>query len=209
MLPRASSQDPTIEALPNATPKKGCGRPSKLKVPFPPSTAMSSPKPRGRPPKDPNAPQNSTSVKVSSGSSGTMFRKNNNMKSNLRVPPKRGCGRPPKPKVPLPPSTILFSPRPRDHPPKDPNTPQKSISVKVLSGSSEIMFKKNNYLKSNTNASLKKVHPSLKFHFPQVLVCPHQGLGVALQRTLMFHKCQQMPKCQDQGGDLGRLLGLG
>ncbi|KAL2990764.1 hypothetical protein AAZX31_11G221100 [Glycine max] len=116
----------------------------------------------GRPPKDPNAPQNSTSVKVSSGSSGTMFRKNNNMKSNLRVPPKRGCGRPPKPKVPLPPSTILFSPRPRDHPPKDPNTPQKSISVKVLSGSSEIMFKKNNYLKSNTNASLKKVHPSLK-----------------------------------------------
>ncbi|CAL5189865.1 unnamed protein product [Lathyrus oleraceus] len=43
---------------PNAPPKRGRGRPPKAKDPLasPPSGAVSTPRPRGRPPKDPNAP---------------------------------------------------------------------------------------------------------------------------------------------------------
>ncbi|XP_027336729.1 HMG-Y-related protein A-like [Abrus precatorius] len=63
-----------------------------------------------------------------------VFWKNNYMKSDPNAPPRRGRGRPPKPKEPLPPGTILSSPRPRGRPPKDPNAPPKSSSVKVSSG---------------------------------------------------------------------------
>ncbi|KAK9276222.1 hypothetical protein L1049_006732 [Liquidambar formosana] len=51
--------------------------------------------------------------------------KNNYMKPDPNAPPKRGRGRPPKPKVPLPPGTVLSPPRPRGRPPKprDPFAP--------------------------------------------------------------------------------------
>lgn len=52
--------------------------------------------------------------------------KNNYMKPDPNAPPKRGRGRPPKPKVPLPPGTVVSPPRPRGRPPKprDPFSPQ-------------------------------------------------------------------------------------
>ncbi|GLT24858.1 hypothetical protein SLA2020_000250 [Shorea laevis] len=51
--------------------------------------------------------------------------KNNYMKPDPNAPPKRGRGRPPKPKQPLPPGTVLPPPRPRGRPPKarDPFAP--------------------------------------------------------------------------------------
>ncbi|GKU98002.1 hypothetical protein SLEP1_g11060 [Rubroshorea leprosula] len=51
--------------------------------------------------------------------------KNNYMKPGPNAPPKRGRGRPPKPKEPLPPGTVLPPPRPRGRPPKarDPFAP--------------------------------------------------------------------------------------
>ncbi|GKV35393.1 hypothetical protein SLEP1_g43664 [Rubroshorea leprosula] len=51
--------------------------------------------------------------------------KNNYMKPDPNAPPKRGRGRPPKPKEPLPPGTVLPPPRPRGRPPKprDPFAP--------------------------------------------------------------------------------------
>ena len=51
--------------------------------------------------------------------------KNNYMKPDPNAPPRRGRGRPPKPKVPLPPGTVLSPPRPRGRPPKprDPFAP--------------------------------------------------------------------------------------
>ncbi|MED6159851.1 hypothetical protein PIB30_045993 [Stylosanthes scabra] len=60
-----------------------------------------------------------------------VFLKNNYMKPDPNAPPKRGRGRPPKPKAPLPPGTVLSPPRPRGRPPKDPNAPP---SAKVPSG---------------------------------------------------------------------------
>ncbi|KAJ8541965.1 hypothetical protein K7X08_016831 [Anisodus acutangulus] len=55
-----------------------------------------------------------------------MFLKNNYIKPGPDVPPKRGRGRPPKPKVPLPPgaeSVESAPPKPRGRPRKDPNAP--------------------------------------------------------------------------------------
>lgn len=51
--------------------------------------------------------------------------KNNYMKPDPNAPPKRGRGRPPKPKVPVPPGTVIAPPRPRGRPPKpkDPFAP--------------------------------------------------------------------------------------
>ncbi|KAF7831103.1 HMG-Y-related protein A-like [Senna tora] len=54
-----------------------------------------------------------------------VFMKNNYMKPDPNAPPKRGRGRPPKPKDPLAPGTVLSPPRPRGRPPKDPNAPPK------------------------------------------------------------------------------------
>ncbi|KAJ4973285.1 hypothetical protein NE237_006459 [Protea cynaroides] len=59
--------------------------------------------------------------------------KNNYMRANLSSPPKRGRGRPPKPKVPLPPGYIPPPPRPRGRPPK-PRDPNAVASPKVSSG---------------------------------------------------------------------------
>lgn len=64
-----------------------------------------------------------------------VFWKNNYMKPDPNAPPKRGRGRPPKPKVPLPPGTVLSPPRPRGRPPKDPNAPPKPPKAKVSAGS--------------------------------------------------------------------------
>ncbi|TKY56715.1 HMG-Y-related protein A [Spatholobus suberectus] len=64
-----------------------------------------------------------------------VFLKNNYMKPDPNAPPKRGRGRPPKPKVPLPPGTVLSPPRPRGRPPKDPNAPPKSPKAKGTPGS--------------------------------------------------------------------------
>ncbi|GFY96400.1 hypothetical protein Acr_11g0007060 [Actinidia rufa] len=44
--------------------------------------------------------------------------KNNYMRPDPDAPPRRGRGRPPKPKVPLPPDAALSPPRPRGRPPK-------------------------------------------------------------------------------------------
>ncbi|KAE8719263.1 HMG-Y-related protein A [Hibiscus syriacus] len=51
--------------------------------------------------------------------------KNNYMRPDPNAPPKRGRGRPPKPKAPLPPGTVVSPPRPRGRPPKDPLAPPK------------------------------------------------------------------------------------
>ncbi|KAL2317255.1 hypothetical protein Fmac_031131 [Flemingia macrophylla] len=64
-----------------------------------------------------------------------VFVKNNYMKADPSAPPKRGRGRPPKPKVPLPLGTVLSPPRPRGRPPKDPNAPPKTPKSKATPGS--------------------------------------------------------------------------
>ncbi|KAL4304081.1 hypothetical protein GQ457_10G027160 [Hibiscus cannabinus] len=51
--------------------------------------------------------------------------KNNYMRPDPNAPPKRGRGRPPKPKAPLPTGTVVSPPRPRGRPPKDPSAPPK------------------------------------------------------------------------------------
>ncbi|KAI4307651.1 hypothetical protein L6164_030817 [Bauhinia variegata] len=63
-----------------------------------------------------------------------VFWKNNYMKRDPSAPAKRGRGRPPKPKVPLPPGTVLAPPRPRGRPPKDPNAPPKPPKARVSAG---------------------------------------------------------------------------
>ncbi|XP_048231083.1 HMG-Y-related protein A-like [Ricinus communis] len=60
-----------------------------------------------------------------------VFWKNNYMKADPSAPPRRGRGRPPKPKVPVPPGTILSPARPRGRPPKDPNAPPKPVKPKI------------------------------------------------------------------------------
>nr|GMD82677.1 HMG-Y-related protein A-like [Ipomoea batatas] len=50
-----------------------------------------------------------------------IFLKNNYIKPGPDTPPKRGCGRRPKPKAPVAPGTIFAPPRPRGRPRKDPN----------------------------------------------------------------------------------------
>ncbi|KAB1999589.1 hypothetical protein ES319_D12G172500v1 [Gossypium barbadense] len=56
---------------------------------------------------------------------------NNYSKPDPNAPPKRGRGRPPKPKVPLPPGVVVSPPRPRGRPPKpkDLLAPPKTKSV--------------------------------------------------------------------------------
>lgn len=54
-----------------------------------------------------------------------VFVKNNYKRPDPNAPPKRGRGRPPKPKTPLPPGTVVSPPRPRGRPPKDPEAQPK------------------------------------------------------------------------------------
>lgn len=63
--------------------------------------------------------------------------KNNYMKPDPNAPPKRGRGRPPKPKEPLPPGAVVLPPRPRGRPPKprDPFSPPPAPKAKASSGS--------------------------------------------------------------------------
>lgn len=63
-----------------------------------------------------------------------VFWKNNYSKPDPNAPPRRGRGRPPKPKVPLPPGAVSPA-RPRGRPPKDPNAPPAPPKVKMSSGS--------------------------------------------------------------------------
>ncbi|KAJ4826705.1 hypothetical protein Tsubulata_023394 [Turnera subulata] len=65
-----------------------------------------------------------------------VFWKNNYTKADPNAPPRRGRGRPPKPKVPLPPGAVLSPPRPRGRPPKDPNAPPKPVKPKVTTAGS-------------------------------------------------------------------------
>ncbi|RDX57856.1 Glutathione S-transferase DHAR3, chloroplastic, partial [Mucuna pruriens] len=65
-----------------------------------------------------------------------LFWKNNYAKRNPNAPPRRGRGRPPKPKEPLPLNTILSPPRPRGRPRKGPNDPpSRTPKVKASAGS--------------------------------------------------------------------------
>ncbi|KAM7484675.1 hypothetical protein LguiA_000684 [Lonicera macranthoides] len=59
--------------------------------------------------------------------------KNNYLKPDPDAPPRRGRGRPPKPKDPLPPGTVVSPPRPRGRPPKtvDPLAPPVSQPKKI------------------------------------------------------------------------------
>ncbi|XP_042500663.1 HMG-Y-related protein A-like [Macadamia integrifolia] len=62
--------------------------------------------------------------------------KNNYMRPSPNAPPKRGRGRPPKPKVPLPPGHVSSPPkvsRPRGRPPK-PRDPNSVPTPKISSG---------------------------------------------------------------------------
>ncbi|KAJ6890917.1 hypothetical protein NC651_024430 [Populus alba x Populus x berolinensis] len=61
--------------------------------------------------------------------------KNNYMKPDPNAPPKRGRGRPPKPKLPTPPGIVAGPPRPRGRPPKprDPFAPVVSPKKKTAS----------------------------------------------------------------------------
>ncbi|KHN17948.1 HMG-Y-related protein A-like [Glycine soja] len=61
-----------------------------------------------------------------------VFWKNNYTKRDPNAPPRRGRGRPPKPKEPLPPGTVLSPPRPRGRPSKDPNDLQKPLKASVV-----------------------------------------------------------------------------
>ncbi|XP_031122923.1 HMG-Y-related protein B-like [Ipomoea triloba] len=62
--------------------------------------------------------------------------KNNYMKPDPNAPPRRGRGRPPKPKAPLPPGYVPPPPRPRGRPPKprDPLAPTASPLKKASAG---------------------------------------------------------------------------
>ncbi|XP_019160314.1 PREDICTED: HMG-Y-related protein B [Ipomoea nil] len=62
--------------------------------------------------------------------------KNNYMKPDPNAPPRRGRGRPPKPKAPLPPGYVPPPPRPRGRPPKprDPFAPVVSPMKKASAG---------------------------------------------------------------------------
>lgn len=59
--------------------------------------------------------------------------KNNYMKPDPNAPPRRGRGRPPKPKAPLPPGYVPPPPRPRGRPPKarDPLAPATAPKKKT------------------------------------------------------------------------------
>ncbi|KAG7986152.1 hypothetical protein I3843_03G067200 [Carya illinoinensis] len=64
-----------------------------------------------------------------------VFWKNNYTKRDPNAPPRRGRGRPPKPKVLLPTGMDLAPARPRGRPPKDPNAPPKPPKMRVSTGS--------------------------------------------------------------------------
>ncbi|KAL7192650.1 hypothetical protein ACSBR2_024467 [Camellia fascicularis] len=68
-----------------------------------------------------------------------VFAKNNYMRFDPNAPPRRGRGRPPKPKSPMPPGALPSPSRPRGRPPKDPNAPPpppKKVSSSSSSSSS-------------------------------------------------------------------------
>ncbi|ESW35379.1 hypothetical protein PHAVU_001G230300 [Phaseolus vulgaris] len=62
------------------------------------------------------------------------FWKNNYTKRNPNAPPRRGRGRPPKPKEFLPPGTVLSPPRPRGRPPKGPRDTPRPPKASAGSG---------------------------------------------------------------------------
>ncbi|CAL9054100.1 HMG-Y-related protein A [Musa acuminata AAA Group] len=62
-----------------------------------------------------------------------LFVKNNYIRPGADAPPKRGRGRPPKPKPALPPVADLPSPRPRGRPPK-PKDPLAAAVAKATAG---------------------------------------------------------------------------
>ncbi|XP_059307345.1 HMG-Y-related protein A-like [Lycium ferocissimum] len=59
-----------------------------------------------------------------------IFLKNNYIKPGPDAPPKRGRGRPPKPKTTLPQGREVAAPKPRGRPKKDPNAPPTPKKVK-------------------------------------------------------------------------------
>ncbi|PSR88138.1 HMG-Y-related protein like [Actinidia chinensis var. chinensis] len=61
--------------------------------------------------------------------------KNNYMRPDPNAPPRRGRGRPPKPKTALPPDATMSPPRPRGRPPK-PRDPLSSVTTKPSSAGS-------------------------------------------------------------------------
>ncbi|CAK9134270.1 unnamed protein product [Ilex paraguariensis] len=63
--------------------------------------------------------------------------KNNYQKPDPNAPPRRGRGRPPKPKMLVPPGTVVSPPRPRGRPPKprDPLAPPPPKKMKTSSAS--------------------------------------------------------------------------
>ncbi|GER48772.1 high mobility group protein I/Y [Striga asiatica] len=69
-----------------------------------------------------------------------LFVKNNYLIPDPNAPPRRGRGRPPKPKTPLPPGSVPHAPRPRGRPPKSaldptsPPQPPKPKAAGTLSG---------------------------------------------------------------------------
>ncbi|XP_065040521.1 HMG-Y-related protein A-like [Musa acuminata AAA Group] len=62
-----------------------------------------------------------------------LFIKNNYFRPGADVPPKRGRGRPPKPKPELPTGAVLPQPRPRGRPPK-PKDPLAAAVAKATAG---------------------------------------------------------------------------
>ncbi|CAK9158192.1 unnamed protein product [Ilex paraguariensis] len=64
--------------------------------------------------------------------------KNNYLKPDPNAPPRRGRGRPPKPKAALPTDTVVSPPRPRGRPPKarDPLAPAPPPKMTATSSSS-------------------------------------------------------------------------
>ncbi|XP_072978812.1 HMG-Y-related protein A [Typha angustifolia] len=62
-----------------------------------------------------------------------LFVKNNYVRPGPDAPPKRGRGRPPKPKQPVVPGAVLPPPRPRGRPPK-PKDPLAAAVAKATSG---------------------------------------------------------------------------
>ncbi|KAL5743474.1 hypothetical protein ACOSQ2_026590 [Xanthoceras sorbifolium] len=96
---------------PNAPPRRGRGRPPKAKDPLTTDMDLGAARPRGRPPKDPNAPPTPVRPKITTGSgkprgrprkmarpSGGMTGTSTTM---TMAPTGRGRGRPPKVKAPL------------------------------------------------------------------------------------------------------------
>ncbi|KAL6539064.1 hypothetical protein OROMI_025390 [Orobanche minor] len=73
-----------------------------------------------------------------------VFNKNNYLKLDPNAPPRRGRGRPPKPRTPLPPGTMPLPPRPRGRPPRsrDPMAPPLPPKPKATSTGATLSGKK-------------------------------------------------------------------